>query len=77
MPLGYVIFEGFLKKPVFSLLYLFSLSPFFPFGEPGRLVRNEGHLRADELDVREGGGFRFGFALGLLFLLADVFSFKG
>ena len=54
MPLGYVIFEGFLKKPVFSLLYLFSLSPFFPFGEPGRLVRNEGHLRADELDVREG-----------------------
>lgn len=53
MPLGYVIFEGFLKKPVFSLLYLFSLSPFFPFGEPGRLVRNEGHLRADELDVRE------------------------
>jgi hypothetical protein len=56
MPLGYVIFEGFLKKPVFSLLYLFSLSPFFPFGEPGRLVRNEGHLRADELDVRERGG---------------------
>ena len=56
-----------------SSLWPSTISPF----EPGRSVRNEGHLRADELDVRERGGF--GFALSLsaffFFLLSLVYVF--
>lgn len=72
MPLGYVIFKGFRKTCILPFLrvsfLVLPLPPFFPFGGPGRLVRNEGHLRADELRRKRERGFRFGFALGLLFL---------
>lgn len=70
MPLGYVIFKGFRKTCILPFLRVSLLPPppIFPFGGPGRLVRNEGHLRADELRRKRERGFRFGFALGLLFL---------